>query len=180
MRFPAVLVLAAALAAPLPAMQFQFKLDNLEAKASGTVDIALNGSTLQFAAKFLDSKDPEEAEVKKLIAGLEGIVVKSFSFKSEGAYTAADLDGVRGQLKGSEWLRIVRYKSTEDGDSAEVYVRYQDRKVRGVAILSAGPKQLTVVNIAGTVDLDSLANLSGHFGVPKLDSAQPSKSKKPE
>ena len=109
------MLLVVALAWPLGAQQFKFNLDHLEAKSSDMVDISLNGSTLQFAAKFLDSKDPEEAQVKKLINGLEGIYVKTYSFKSEGAYAASDLERIRTQLHAPEWSRIVRFKSAEDG-----------------------------------------------------------------
>ena len=169
------LLILCALALPLAAQQFEFHLDRLAAKASDTVDLALDGSTLQFAAKFLDGKDPDEARVKKLIASIEGIYIKSFEFKSEGAYTPADLDSVRNQLKAPEWSRIVGLKSSEDGETAEVYVRTQNKKITGVGVLFSGPKELTVVNIVGPVDLDSLAELSGHFGLPKLESSKPGK-----
>jgi hypothetical protein len=43
--------------------------------------------------------------------------------------------------------------------------------VTGVAIIATEPRQFTVVNIAGPVDLDSLADLSGHFNLPKLEAA---------
>ena len=76
--------LAGCLAALLSAQQFKFNLDHLAAKASETVDLSLNGATLQFAAKFLDSKDPDEAKVRKLIGGLEGIYIKTFEFKRAG------------------------------------------------------------------------------------------------
>jgi hypothetical protein len=134
------------------------------------VDISLNGSMLQFAAKFLDGKDPDEARVKKLIAGIEGIYVRSFEFKKDGEWSTADLEGVRSQLKAPEWSRMVGYKSSSEGSTAEVYFRSgQDKKVTGVAILVTDPREFTVVNLAGTIDLDSLAELSGHFGVPKIE-----------
>ena len=41
---------------------------------------------LQFAAKFLNGKDPDEAKAKKLIAGIDGIYVKSFEFQQDGGY----------------------------------------------------------------------------------------------
>ena len=169
------LLLVAWLAMPLPAQQFKFNLEHLEAKASDTVDVALNGSTLQLAARFLDGKDPDEAKVKKLISGLDGIYVKHFEFKSAGSWSQADLDSVRNQLHGPEWSRIVGIKSTEDGETADVYLRTENKKITGVAILASGPKELTVVNIVGPVDLDSLGDLGGHFGMPKLDSGHPKK-----
>lgn len=169
MKIVRALALAACLAAPLCAQQFKFDLDALAAKASDTVDVSLNGATLQFAAKFLDSKDPDEAKVKKLIAGLEGIYIKTFEFKKAGEWTQADLDAIRKQLKAPDWSKIVGVKSAQEGETAEIYLRNQDKKITGVAILAAEPKELTVVNIAGPVDLDSLAELGGHLGIPKMD-----------
>jgi Domain of unknown function (DUF4252) len=164
-----------ALALPLAAQQFEFHLDHLKAKASDSVDVSLNGATLQFAAKFLDGGDPDEAKVKKLLASVEGIYVRSFEFKTTGAYSQADLDSVRNQLKAPEWSRIVEVKSAEDGDTAEVYVHTVNKKINGVAILYAEPRELTVVNIAGPVDLDSLMELSGHFGIPGLKTEKPTR-----
>ena len=152
----------------LGAQQFHLNLDHLAAKASDSVDISLTGSTLQFAGKFLDGSDPDEAKVKKLLAGLEGIYVKSYEFKKEGEWTQADLESIRNQLRAPEWSRIVGVKSTGESETAEVYVREVNKKITGVAILAVEPKELTVVNIVGPIDLDTLAEFGGHFGVPKL------------
>ena len=163
------LLAAAALALPLGAQPFTFDLTYLESKASNTLGISLTHSTLQFAARFLDGKDPEEAQVKKLIEGIESITIKSFEFKTAGTWAQADVDKLRNQLHPPEWSRMVGYKSAEEGETAEVYVREVEKKVAGVAIIDAEPKELTVVSIVGSIDLDSLAELSGHFGVPKLE-----------
>jgi hypothetical protein len=163
-----IVCLCGVAAAVLSAQQFNINLDHLAAKASNTVDLSLNGSTLQFAAKFLDGKDPDEAKVKQLISGLEGIYVKSFEFKQNGAWAQSDLDKVRVQLRAPEWARIAGVKSDEDGETAELYVRTVEKKVTGIAVLATEAKEVTVVNIVGPVDLESLAELGGHFGVPKV------------
>jgi hypothetical protein len=163
------LLLALGLAAAASAQQFQFDLEHLAAKASETVDISLNGATLQFAAKFLDAKDPDQAKVKKLIAGLEGVYVRSFEFQKAGEWSAADLDAIRKQLKAPEWSKIVAVKSAGEGEVDEIYLRFENAKITGVAILVAEPKEFTVVNIVGPVDLESLAELGGHFHIPKVD-----------
>jgi hypothetical protein len=162
------LALAGCLAAALPAQQFKISLDHLAAKASDSVDISLNGATLQFAAKFLDSKDPDEAKVKKLIAGLEGIYIKSFEFKKAGEWTDADLEAIRKQLRTPEWSKIVGVKSGQEGEIDEIYMRTEEKKINGVAVIAAEAKEITVVNIVGPIDLDSLAELGGHLGIPKL------------
>ncbi len=161
----------APLAALLWAQQFKFNLDRLAAKASNNVDVSVSGSTLKFAARFLDNSDPDEAKVKKLINGLDGIYVKSFEFKTEHAWSEADLESIRTQLHAPEWERMLGYKSSEDGETDEIYVRTENKKISGVAIIACEAKSVTVVNIAGAIDLDSLAELGGHFGVPKLEKA---------
>jgi hypothetical protein len=163
------LMCLAPLATLLCAQQFKFHLEHLAAKASNSVDLNVSGATLKFAARFLDSNDPDEAQVKKLINGLEGIYIKTFEFKREGMWSESDLDEIRAQLHNPEWERMLGYKSAEDGETDEIYVRTENKKISGVAILACEPKSLTVVNIAGAVDLDALAELGGHFGVPKLE-----------
>jgi len=168
MRPVRTLALGAALAATLWAQQFKFNLEHLASKASDTFDVALNSNLLQFAAKFLDGKDPDEAKVKKLIVGIEGIYIKSYEFKNDGAYSPGDVQRVRDQLKAPEWSRIVGIKNGEEKSTIEVWARSEKGKVSGVAILSSEPRQLTVCNLVGSIDLDSLADLGGHFGIPDL------------
>src|ERR1022692_4881303 len=168
MRPMLTLALGGALAATLWAQQFKFNLDHLSSKASDSVDVSLNTSMLQFAAKFLDGKDPDEAKVKKLIVGIEGIYIKSFDFNKDGAYVPADLERVRTQLKAPQWSRIVGIKSGGGSENIEVWARNEKGKVTGVAILASEPRQLTVCNLVGNIDLDSLADLGGHFGLPNL------------
>ncbi len=43
---------------------------------------------------------------------------------------------------------------------------------RGLAIIATEPRQFTVVNIVGSIDLDKLHKLEGRFGIPKLTPAQ--------
>ena len=169
MKWMRALALAVCAAALLCAQQFKLDLDRLASKAADSVDISLNAFTLQLGAKFLDSSDPDQARIKKLVKGLEGIYIKIFTFKNAGAWSEADLDSVRKQLRAPEWSRIVGVKSSQDGETSEIYVRNDGQKIAGVAIIAAEPKELTVVNIVGQVDLDSIANLGGHFGIPKVE-----------
>jgi hypothetical protein len=159
---------AGAMAGVLFAQQFKIELDHLAKKAANTVDLALPPNLLQLGAAMLDSKDPDQAKVKKIVGGLQGIYIKSFEFKKEGEYTKADLDQIRTQLKAPEWQRMVGVLSSEDRETVEVWVRSEGGKMTGLAILAADPHDLTVVNLVGTVDPSALSELSGHFGIPKM------------
>jgi len=168
MKIIRALALACATGALLWAQQFHFNLEHLAAKASDKVDLALDKNMLQFAGKFLSGKDADEAKAKALISGLEGIYIKSFEFNQDGAWGQSDLDRVINQLKAPEWGRIVGVKSSEDKENVEVWVRNEKGKVTGIAIVATNPREFTVANIVGNVSLDSLADLGGQFGLPKL------------
>lgn len=166
-----LITLAATLTAH--AQDVRLRLDNLsklEASASDSIDVTLDGPLLHLAEKFLDPKKPEEAAVKEVLAGLKGIYVKSFEFDKEGAYSLADVDAIRAQVRAPGWSRIIGVKSKKEGENAEVYLMTATgSQVGGIAIIAADPKELTVVNIVGTIDLDKLSQLSGKFGIPTLD-----------
>jgi hypothetical protein len=169
-----ILTAAVALAAP---QQFTLNLDSIAAKASNKVDVSLSGATLRFAAKFLDSHDPDEADVKKLIGGLQGIYIRHFEFNRDNAWTKADLEPIRNQLHAPEWERIVGVTMADGDQTSEVYLHLEGDKNTGIAVIVAEPRQLTVINIMGSIDLDQLAELGGHFDIPKLTVPKGKKAK---
>lgn len=154
-------------------VKFPADFEKLAAKASEVVDVTLDGALLQLASRFLSNKDPEEARVKQLVSKLKGIYVKSFEFDKEGAYSKADLEAIRGQLKAPTWSRMVTVRSTKSSEDADVYFKMENGQPTGLVVLAAEPRELTVVNIVGPIDIDQLTELSGHFGVPKVQHARP-------
>ena len=124
------------------------QLNALAAKASETVDVNLDEHLMQLTAKFLSGKDSDEAKIKELVNGLKGIYVKSFTFENEGAYSEADLEGIRSQLRNPAWNKIVNVNSKKE-DSVEVYLMQNGSQISGLVVLTAGPKEITVVNIVG-------------------------------
>ena len=168
------LVLAALVAAgPASATAQQLQLPDLSrlnAGAIDVVDVTVDQALLGMAAAFMGSGgDPDEAKVKSLISSLKGIYVKSFTYDKDGAYDPAALDGVRKQLTTGQWQRIVAAKSQKDRSDVAVYLWRTGDRPGGLAVLSAGPREVTLVNIVGLIDLEQLRSLSGKFGVPEID-----------
>lgn len=144
-------------------------LEKLAARASEVVDVNLDGAMLKLASKFIDEdEDQEDLDVKKMLQNLKGIYVKSFEFEKEGEYTDADVEAIRVQLHAPTWMRMVSVKSKKQGDNAEVYFMGSESDIQGLAIIAADPKELTVVNIVGPIDIEELSKLSGHMGVPAV------------
>jgi hypothetical protein len=154
----------------------------LSKKASQSVTITLDSSMLVMAGRFLDSDDPKDAAVLEAIKGVRGIYVRSFSFDADNAYRASDIEAINAQLASPGWNRVVQTKSRKTGSNVDIYLMVTDNKAIGMALIASEPRQLTIVNIVGSIDLDKLRKLEGHFGIPSLDadssaSAPPSPQK---
>src|ERR1700684_2762833 len=93
-------------------------LDRLAAKASEVVDVTMDANLLQLASRFLSDKDADESHVKKIIAGLKSIYVRSFEFKKPGNYQEADIEPVRAQLHTPAWSRIVGVRSQKSAENS--------------------------------------------------------------
>jgi len=177
-----LVLLAAITAAPAVASGQQLQLPDLSrlnAGAIDVVDVTVDQALLGMAAAFMGSGDADEAKVKSLISSLKGIYVKSFTYDKDGAYDPSVLDTVRKQLTTGQWQRIVAAKSQKDRSDVAVYLWRTGDKPGGLAVLSAGPREVTLVNIVGMIDLEQLRSLSGKFGVPDIDLGATNPAPKP-
>jgi hypothetical protein len=162
-------------------------LDRLAAEASETVDITLDEEMMKFAAAFVGNDadgqgpDSDDEKVKKLLQGLKGVYVKSFTFEKDGAYTPADVESLRTQLRAPGWTKMVDVKSKQ-GEDVEVFALLQGGTISGLAVIAMEPKELTIVNIVGTIDPQVIRDLDGRFGIPPNTlrrKDQPEQQKKP-
>jgi len=157
---------------PVRAQNARLKLDHLEKLSSKAVEVnnvTLDGDMLRLAARFLDldKDDPEAKQVKDLIKNLKGIYVKNFEFDEPNQYSAADVEEIRAQLAAPGWSKIVESRDKRSAENNEIYLmKDANDQIAGIAILVAEPKELTVVNIVGPIDLDKLSSLAGKFGIP--------------
>ena len=141
------------------------QLDLLANRASETVDVKLDERLMATTARFFPGKD--DADIREVLKGIKGIYVKSFTFEKEGEYSQLEVDSVVSQLRGGTWSKVVSVKS-KGGDNVQVYLNMVGDQITGLAVLSMEPKEFTVVNIVGPIDLEKLSKLEGQFGVPDL------------
>jgi hypothetical protein len=105
--------------------------------------------------------------VKAIVSKLEGIYVRSYEFDSEHAYDPAVLDKVRAQL-GPSWKKIVNVRGRQENSEIYFDMRAGSDQPVGLVVISAEPRELTIVNIVGPIDLDQLSHLEGEFGIPHM------------
>ena len=159
-------VLGLAMAGVLGAQQVKLpaSLDKLAEKAKEVSNVTLGPEMMGLATKIMDGKNKDEAEAKKIAGKMQGVYIRSYEFEKEGEYTEADYKEVRDQLKAPEWTVIVSTRSKKE--ISEIYVH----KDGGLFILSAEPRELTIVNIVGKINPEDLSGLSGQFGIPNVSS----------
>lgn len=164
-----ILTLALTLVVAIPASAQRLDLSflaDLEDRADEVVDVTLDSSMLKLGARFLNGRDADERAIGDMIRGLSGIYVRSYEFNKEGEYDRKLVSRIQSQL-GPSWkpLVVVRSKTKEN---VNIYADMRGENVVGLVIIAAEPRELTVVNIVGPIDIDKLASLEGEFGIPNF------------
>lgn len=146
-------------------------LKGLEAKAKESTDINLGPEQIKLMMGFSGEGSKELQGLGKTI---ERVQVKTFEFDKEGAYNIADMEGLRAKLKTGDYLPFISVK--EKNGFTEIAMRKGPKGMNGFVILVAEPRELTVVNIVGEIDLASLGKLTGKFGIPNVQMGPAGKS----
>lgn len=175
MRFRSTVLVCMLLALPVAAAAAdpgRLQLPDFSAlakKATQSVDISLDPSLLRLASGAISSDTSGNgAAVNNLIQGIRGIYVRSYTFDSPGQYSRADVRAVQAQLLAPGWKPVVSTHDLKQGSNVDIYILRNGDRTDGFAIIAAEPRQLTIVNIVGSIDLAKLAQLQGQFGVPKV------------
>src|SRR5882762_5485617 len=166
--FFALLAPTLAWAAPNPRLALP-EFSTLAQKATESVTITLDAALLAMAGRFMDGNDPQDAAAKEVLKGLQGIYIRSYTFDKDSAYQQSDIDAVRNQLSAPGWSRLVETRSRKSQANVDIYIMVTNNQATGLALIASEPRQFTIVNIVGAIDLEKLNKLEGQFGVPKLD-----------
>jgi hypothetical protein len=160
------LFLTLAVAVPASAQKINLDFPGLADRAEEVVDVTLDASMLRMAARFFSARDADERAVRDMISGLEGIYVRSYQFAKEGEYDKTLVDRIKSQL-GATWKPLVTVRSKKK-ENVNIFADMRGDRVTGLVIISAEPREFTVVNINGPIDIERLASLQGQFGIPEF------------
>ena len=168
---------AAVLTLPVVALAASPRIDipdfsSLRAKANDSVDVNIGWPLLSIARHFAknaaaDDDDQDAKAALGILQEIKSVQVRSFKFDEDGAYSLADVDRVRKQLETPGWTRLVEQHKREPREDTDVFMCIEDGKIKGIAVISSEPREFTIVNVVGNIDVDKLAQLKGQFGIPK-------------
>lgn len=156
---------------PAWGQKLDLNFDSVAAKAQNKTEVDLEGPVLTAMQKSVNNKD-----LAGILQKVTGVFVRTYEFEKNGAYSDADLQTLRKQVTGAPgWSRVVNVK--EDNESTEIYVFSDAGQPAGFLIISAEPKELTVVHVQGTIQLAQLQEVvqsSIQFDLKNLPSHAPS------
>jgi Domain of unknown function (DUF4252) len=141
-------------------------IESLGQKASSRTEFTLDHSMLVFASKL----DQDDEDLRRVIAGVDGVSVHSYRFPKPGMYDSDVLSSVREQYHAAGWRHMVNTHN-KDGNSGstDLWIRYQNNVIRNVAVLFAGQNHLNFVAVSGSISPLDLFHLAGHFGIPRIE-----------
>jgi len=143
----------------------------LKATATDSVDITFGPSLLGMVSWLMDDHDAAGANLKKTVRGLKSVQVRSYRFKQDFVYPRAELDALRAQLSQPGWSQLVKVRD-RGKENVDIYIALDNRTIHGVTIIASGLRELTIVNVVGTVNLDQVEGMAKTFASPDSPVAQ--------
>ncbi|MGD0973742.1 MAG: DUF4252 domain-containing protein [Candidatus Korobacteraceae bacterium] len=132
--------------------------------ASSRTEFTLDHSMLALASKL----DKDE-DLRRVIAGVNGVSVHSFRFQGAVSYDPAIMDSINQQYREAGWQHLVDKHKGDGGLTTDLWVHLDHASIRDIAVLLVGVKELHFVSVSGSITPLDLLHLSGHFGIPKMD-----------
>ena len=160
----------------------QIDWSKLAPKATETVEVNLDSNLLGLAMRFLSDSKPDEANAKKLIGNVKSVSVRSMKFAKEGDYSMVEIEKLRSQFSGPSWSKVVEVKASGSAggkqENVGVYLKFNGQKIEGIVVLAAEPRELTVVNVMGSITPEQLRALGDAGIIPKVGNLIPKKDGK--
>jgi hypothetical protein len=134
--------------------------------ATSRTEFTLDHSMLVLATKL----DQDNQDLRRVIAGVNGVSVHSFRFPERVYYDPAAIGAISQQYRQAGWQHMVSKHRREDGPvTTDLWIHVDHAAISDIAVLFVGVKQLNFVSVSGSISPLDLLRLSGHFGIPRMD-----------
>jgi hypothetical protein len=141
-------------------------IEAVRKSASSKTDFTLDHSMLVIAAKL----DKDNEDLRRVIAGVNGVTVHSYRFPGAWTYDAQALSSVKDEYHAAGWKQVLNNHEKDGGPgSTEVWVRFENNAISSVAVLLEKSSEVDFIAISGSISPLDLVRLGGHFGIPKIE-----------
>jgi hypothetical protein len=141
-------------------------VEALRQSASSKTEFTLDHSMLVFASKMY----PDNEDLQRVIAGVNGVSVHSYHFPRTWAYDPETLSSVKDEYQAAGWKQLMNKHDKDAGSgTTDVWVRLENNAVSNVALLLTKSNEVDFVVVSGSISPLDLSHLGGHFGIPKIE-----------
>ncbi len=141
-------------------------LEALRQGASSKTEFTLDHSMLVFMAKM----DPDNEDLRRVIAGVSGISVHSYHFPGAWTYDPQALSSAKEEYRAAGWKQLMNNHEKDGGPgSTDLWIRLENNAISNVAVLLARSNEVTFILVSGSISPLDLSHLGGHFGIPKIE-----------
>jgi hypothetical protein len=172
-----IAIFAVALSATQPAHAQQQSvwvpqgIEALQQSASSKTDFSFDHSMLVLASKL----DPDNEDLRRVIAGVSGISVHRYRFAGSWRYDQAAVSSVGEEYRAAGWKQVVNKREKTVGRDVDgvgvtdLWVRMENNAISNFAILLASANEVNFVVVSGSISPLDISHLGGHFGIPKIE-----------
>jgi hypothetical protein len=120
---------------------------------------------LQTADGFLDAGT----------AALNSITVENYHYGGPAFYIPENMAALKDAYNQAGWKHLVdqhanpRDNTTPNRSLIDLWLHYSGTQINYVTVLVRAPRQMSVIEVSGSLRPLDLVHLSGHFGIPKVD-----------
>jgi Domain of unknown function (DUF4252) len=141
-------------------------VEALGQSASSKTEFTLDHSMLVLASRL----DPENEELRRVIAGVSGVSVHNYRFARPWMYDPEILSSLKEEYRAAGWKQMVNKGEKDGGTGAtDVWMRFENNAISHVAILVARASEVDFFVVSGSISPLDLSHLGGHFGIPKIE-----------
>lgn len=146
-------------------------IEALQQSASSKTDFSFDHSMLVLASKL----DPDNEDLRRVIAGVSGISVHRYRFAGSWQYDQTALSSVGEEYRAAGWKQVVNRREKTTGHDVDgtgvtdLWVRMENNAISNFAILLASANEVNFVVVSGSISPLDISHLGGHFGIPKIE-----------
>ncbi len=139
-------------------------------KGEDVSEVIVEQNLLKMISKMTENEDPE---LSKLLKEVKLVMVNSFKVKDNlTKELKTRLEGIDKQLSDKNWNRIVKVRGAKEYTNVYLKPTTDGNAFDGLVVITLGESgQVSLVNIVGKIDLESIGRLGDKFDIPALDKA---------
>jgi hypothetical protein len=141
-------------------------IEALRQSASSKTEFTLDHSMLVFASKL----DPDNEDLRRVIAGVSGLSVHSYHFPGPWMYDPGALSSVQEEYHAAGWKQLMNNHEKDGAPGVtDLWIRFENNAISNIAILVARSNEVNFIVVSGSISPLDLSHLGGHFGIPKIE-----------